>query len=313
MRALVTGATGFIGRRLVKSLERPVVLSRNPESAKQALGNVEVYRWEPEAGPPPAGVWHGVEAVFHFAGEPVAEGRWNTNKKERIRQSRVLSTRNLVSGIEAQRERPRVLISASAVGYYGSRGDELLDETSTPGDDFLAEVCQAWEAEAGRACALVVRVVTPRIGIVLGEGGGALAKMLTPFKLGIGGRLGSGRQWMSWIHLDDLIGLLLHAAEKEISGAMNAVTPAAVTNREFTRALAAVLRRPAIFPVPAFALRLAVGEVASVLLASQRALPRVAEKTGYRFRYPMLVEALRAAVRGVAPEADPGTSSAQKG
>jgi uncharacterized protein len=292
MRALVTGATGFIGRRLAASLDRPMVLSRRPETAKRILGNVETFAWEPESGPPPPQSLEGVDAVFNFAGEPVAGGRWTAERKKRIRASRVLGTRNLVAGIEAQQKRPRALISASAVGYYGSRGDEVLQESTAPGSDFLAEVCQAWESEANRAGQFGVRVVTPRIGLVLGKGGGALARMLTPFKLGLGGPLGNGRHWVPWIHLDDLVGLLLHAANSEISGAMNAVGPAPVTNRQFTRAVAAALHRPAIFPVPEFALRLMFGELASVLLASQRVVPQVAVKTNYRFRYASLDDAL---------------------
>lgn len=297
MRTLVTGATGLIGRNLVKALESPVVLSRNPENAKRALNVSETYAWEPEAGPPPAEALRGVDVVFHLAGDPVAEGRWTAGKKGRILSSRVLGTRNLVSRLESLEQKPRALISASAVGYYGARGDEVLDENSTAGNDFLAEVCKSWEAEATRAAGFGVRVVTPRIGVVLGPGGGALAKMLAPFKLGLGGRLGSGRHWMSWIHVDDVVGLLLHAAQvKGISGALNAVAPAPVTNREFTRELASALHRPAIFPAPEFALRLALGEVTSVLLASQRVMPRVAEKTGYRFRHATLDRALRAAL-----------------
>jgi uncharacterized protein (TIGR01777 family) len=183
-------------------------------------------------------------------------------------------------------------VSASAVGYYGSRGDEVLQESAAPGNDFLAEVCQAWEAEAQRAASFGVRAVTPRIGLVLGRGGGALASMLTPFKLGLGGRLGSGRHWMPWIHLDDLVGLLLYAVNNQISGPINAVGPAPVTNRQFTRALAAALQRPAILPVPAFALRVMFGELASVLLASQRAVPHAAVSAGYRFRYTSLDDAL---------------------
>jgi uncharacterized protein len=293
MRALVTGATGFIGRRLVASLERAVVLSRRPDIAGQMLGYTQVFAWEPESGPPPAQAFEGVDAVFNFAGESVAGGRWTAKRKDRIRASRVLGTRNLVLGIQAQKRRPRVLVSASAVGYYGSRGDEVLEETATPGSDFLAEVCGAWETEANRAAQLGVRVVTPRIGLVLGKGGGALARMLTPFKLGLGGKLGDGRHWMPWIHLDDLVGLFLLAARTEISGALNAVGPEPVTNNQFTRAFAAALGRPAIFPVPKAALRLIFGELASALLASQRVVPHVAVKMGYPFRYASLDDALR--------------------
>ncbi len=302
MLTLVTGATGFVGRRLIASLEKPVVvLSRDAERARRALGaGVEAYRWEPEAEPAPAEAFRGVEAVFHLAGDSVAAGRWTRAKKQRIRNSRVLGTRNLVTSLKSLRERPRVLVSASAIGFYGDRGDELLDETSAPGNDFLAQTCQEWEAEARHAEPLGIRVVTPRIGVVLGEDGGALAKMLTPFKLGLGGRLGHGRQWMSWIHLDDLAALLLDAAGKnELSGAINAVSPEPVENREFTRVLASVLHRPAIFPAPAPALRLALGEMAgALLLVSQRVVPRVAEKAGFRFRYPALAGALQAAVGG---------------
>jgi uncharacterized protein len=299
MRALITGATGFVGRRLAERLERPVVLSRRPARATELLGDVEAYAWEPEAAPPPAEALRDVEAVFHLAGEPVAAGRWTAARKARIRSSRVESTRNLVAALEASPARPRVLVSASAVGYYGSRGDEVLEESSPPGDGFLAEVSRAWEAEALRAETLGVRVVTPRIGIVLGKGGGALARMLPPFKLGLGGPLAGGRHWMPWIHLDDLVGILLHAARSEgLRGALNAVGPAPVTNRHFTRALAAALHRPAFFPVPVLALRLMFGELASALLASQRVVPRVAEQTGYRFQFPGVEQALRAAVAG---------------
>ncbi|SRR5579884_361612 len=295
MRALVTGATGFIGRRLLSELERPVVLTRDPDRARSLLGaDVQALHWEMEAGPPTPDCFRGVDVVFHLAGESIGEGRWTAEKKKRITSSRVHGTRHLVSGIEAAHPRPAVLVSASAIGYYGDRGEEILDESAPPGGDFLAQVCQAWEAEAARARSLGVRVVAPRIGVVFGKGGGALARMLLPFKLGLGGRLGSGRQWISWIHLDDLAGLLLHAARKpEIDGPMNAVSPGAVTNRQFTRTLAAVLKRPAVFPVPAPLLRLALGEFASVLLASQRVTPRVALETGYRFRYPSLEDALR--------------------
>lgn len=301
MRALITGATGFIGRTLAQRFEQPVVLSRRPQRARELLGEVEAYAWEPEAGPAPAEALRGVEVVFHLAGEPVAAGRWTAARKARIRSSRVASTRNLVAAIEASPARPRVLVAASAIGFYGSRGDEMLDESSPPGEGFLAEVCRAWEAEALRAESLGVRVVVPRIGIVLGKGGGALARMALPFKLGLGGPLAGGSHWMSWIHLDDLLGILLDAARNELlRGAINAVGPAPVTNRQFTRALAAAVHRPAIFPVPGLALRLMFGELAYELLASQRVVPRVAERIGFRFRYPSVEQALAAAL-GTSP------------
>lgn len=293
MRALVTGATGFIGKKLVTMIEHPVVLSRRPDAAKSLFPDAQVYAWEPEAGSLPAEALSGIEVIFNFAGESVAGGRWTSQRKERIRKSRIEVTRNLVKAIEAQKQRPRALVSASAVGYYGSRGNDVLTEASKPGTDFLAEVCAAWEAEANRATLLGVRVVTPRIGLVLGKDGGALARMLPPFKLGLGGPLGSGRHWIPWIHLHDLIGILLLAAKYKISGAINAVAPTPVMNREFARALASALHRPAIFPVPEFALRLIFGELSSVLLASQRVVPEVAVKAGYRFKYTSLGDALR--------------------
>ena len=298
MRALVTGATGFIGRRLVRELDRPIILSRRPEEARKILGAAEVHAWNPEEGPPPVEAFEGVEAIFHLAGDSVASGRWTAAKKARIRRSRVQGTANLVEGLRNLKSRPRVLVSASAVGYYGSRGDEVLEEASAPGTDFLAGVSVAWEAEAGRARELGLRVVTVRNGMVLGAGGGALARMLLPFKLGLGGRLGDGRHWMPWVHLDDVVGLMLDAAKSEISGAMNAVAPEPVINQEFTRTLARVLHRPAIFPVPRFALALLFGELSTLLVASQRVVPRVAERTGYKFRFTSLEEALRQSVGG---------------
>ena len=301
MKALITGATGFVGQRLVSKLSNSVVLSRNAASAKSKLADHQVtaFGWQPIDGPPPSEAFDGVDTVFNLAGEPVAEGRWNRTKLQRIRDSRVLGTRHLVDGIAACEQRPKTLVSASAVGYYGPRPDELLDESSTPGDGVLANICIEWEREAMRAAEFGVRVVCLRIGVVLGQGGGAMSKMLTPFKLGIGGRLGSGRQYMPWIHVDDIVGLLLHSATNElISGPMNGVAPGSVTNREFTKALGSVLRRPTLLPAPAFALRLAIGGFADILLESQQVVPRVAEKSGYRFNYPSVTEALAQVAHG---------------
>ncbi|HEX4130960.1 MAG TPA: TIGR01777 family oxidoreductase [Pirellulales bacterium] len=304
MRALVTGATGFVGRRLLEQIDDPVMLSRDPDRARQMFDGATLHRWEPMEGPPPAAAFDGVEAVFHLAGDSIGEGRWTEAKKRRIRASRVIGTENLVRGLAAARSRPKVLVSASAIGFYGSRGDEVLTEQSAAGDDFLAQVCQAWEEASRGAEPLGVRVVNPRIGVVLGEQGGALAKMLLPFRLGLGGRLGSGRQWMSWVHLDDLIGLMLHGVRHgEIVGAMNAVAPEPVMNRDFTRTLAEVLHRPAVLPAPAIGLRLMLGEFADVLLGSQRVTSTVAEKTGYRFVHPRLRGALESAVLGQPAEA----------
>jgi len=296
MRTLVTGATGFIGRRLVAKLDHPFVLTRDPGRARAELGpDITPFAWD-SASPPPPDAFRGVEAVFNLAGENVGAGRWTKKRKAAIRESRVEGTRHLIAGIQALRERPKILVSASAVGFYGDRGDETLDESAPPGTGFLAGVCVDWEAEARAAEKLGLRVVTPRFGVVLGPGG-ALAKMITPFKLGLGGRLGGGHQWMPWIHLDDVVGLLLLAAgSNKLSGPVNAVGPAPVTNREFTRALGAALGRWTIFPMPGFMLRLVVGEFATVLLSSQRVTPRIAVREGYTFRHPDLAGALRASL-----------------
>ncbi|HEX4000202.1 MAG TPA: TIGR01777 family oxidoreductase [Pirellulales bacterium] len=309
MRAVVTGGSGFIGTRLLEQLaaagwEPPVVLSRDPQRVAKSLGRFQaaVHRWEPVSGPPPAQAFDGVTAVFHLAGESVAAGRWTKTRKERIRDSRVTGTRNLVAGLERLAKRPAVLISGSAVGYYGSRGDERLAESSPPGHDFLAEVCVAWEEEARRAQALGMRVALGRTGVVLGDGG-ALKKMLLPFKLGLGGPLAGGRQWMPWIHVDDEAGLLLFAAQTaSISGPFNAVAPHPVTNKALTRALAKQLHRPAFLPAPYFGLKLVLGEMASMLVASQRVVPQAAEKAGYKFRYPELDAALAAILNRSAAE-----------
>jgi len=296
MKVLVTGASGFVGPRLLRLLDRPVVLSRNPDRSRAAIGMLagRIVRWDPMQGPPPAEAFEGIDVVMHLAGESVAEGRWTVAQKARIRDSRVIGTRHLVQGIAQAAVRPRTLVSASAVGYYGDRGEEELTESAAPGRDFLAEVCVAWEQEALAARQHGVRVVTARTGIVLGAGGGALAKMLTPFKLGGGGPLGNGRQWMPWIHVADLARLYVHAAETTaLDGPMNAVAPHPVRNAEFTKALARQLHRPAFLPAPYFGLRLLFGEFAQVLFASQRVIPQVAVDSGFVFQYPEIAAALR--------------------
>ncbi len=296
MKALVTGGTGFVGPRLLRLLEQPTVLTRNPERAARSIGHLAgtIVQWNPLEGPPPPEAFAGVDVVFHLAGESVAEGRWTAAQKAKIRDSRVVGTRHLVAGMTRADTGPKTLVSASAVGYYGDRGDEELLESAPPADDFLGEVCVAWEAEANAAAADGVRVVTARTGIVLGAGGGALGKMLLPFRLGAGGPLGSGRQWMPWIHVADLARLYIHAAETvPLTGPMNAVAPNPVRNSEFTKTLAKQLRRPALLPAPYFGLRLAFGEFAQVLFASQRVVPKVALDSGFVFQFPLLAEALR--------------------
>ena len=299
MHAAVTGATGLLGKNLLRALDAPIALCRDPARAAASLPGTRLRKWDPLAGADTAGALDGADVVYHLAGEPVADTRWSDAQKARIRDSRVLGTRALVTAMEGAAQRPSVLVSASAVGFYGDRGDEVLDETSTGGSDFLASVCAAWEAEAMAAGRLGVRVVCVRMGIVLAREGGALAKMLPPFKLGAGGRLGNGRQWMPWVHLDDAVGLLLHAASTpSLRGPMDAVSPNLVTNADFTAALGHALHRPAVIPVPNFALRVAFGEMAAVLTASQRALPRAAVASGYAFRYPELAGALADLVGG---------------
>jgi uncharacterized protein (TIGR01777 family) len=232
-----------------------------------------------------------MDVVLHLAGETVAQ-RWNAASKERIRASRVDGTRRLVDVISRVRHKPRVLVTASAIGIYGDRGDEVLTEESRPGKGFLVDVCRAWEAEADRAAWAGVRVVKLRIGFVLGRGGGAMAKLGPLFRLGLGGPLGSGKQWMPWIHAQDVARLFLFAAEQEVSGVLNAVSPNPVRNSEFTRTLGAAVHRPAILPVPGFALKLAVGELGQHMLDSARVVPEGTRHAGFEFQYPELRSAL---------------------
>ena len=292
MHCLVTGGTGFVGRHLVRRLAQPVVAGRSVGKIKRLLGDVIPCRWDSQT-PLDKNVLDGVEAVFHLAGESVFSGRWNAARKQQIMESRLLGTRNLVASLAGLDRTPKVLVCASAIGYYGPSGDALLSEASPPGTDFLARVCQAWEEEARQAEQLGIRVVSVRIGVVLGSDGGALPRMLLPFRLGLGGRIGSGRQYMSWIHIDDLVGILLHAAtENSVRGPVNAVAPQAVTNREFTATLAEVLHRPAFLAVPAPVLRITLGEFAEVLLGSQRVVPEKILQSGFAFRHPELKGAL---------------------
>ena len=299
MNIAITGASGLIGRRMLRILAKEghtlTALSRH--SGTNLPPNVRLSVWDAAKGEPPVDGLRDADAVIHLAGTPVAQ-RWNDQVKKDIRESRVAGTRNLVEALAKLSRKPQVLVSSSAIGYYGSRGDEVLEETSSPGNDFLAEVCVAWEKEARAAESLGIRVVRVRTGIVLDKRGGALEKMLPPFRMGVGGKLGDGRHWMSWIHLDDLAGIFQVALSTPISGAVNGVAPTPVTNADFTRELAAAVHRPAIFPVPPFALRLLYGEMAGVLLASQRVNPKAAESAGFNFRFPHLSAALADLLKG---------------
>jgi len=295
---LVSGGTGFIGSRVCTALHKQGdtvhVLSRNPTRAQTKLKSVRaVYGWNPETEKLPSEATSDVKAVVHLAGETIA-GRWNAEKKRRIRDSRILSTRNLVESLAEVSTKPDVLVCASAIGYYGDSGDDHFTEVSPVGTDFLAKVCQEWETEAQKADAFGIRVVMVRIGLVLGLGGGLLTQVLPPFKMGVGGILGSGRQWMSWIHVDDVIGIVIHALEnEEIRGPLNATAPVPVRNVEFTKTLGTVLRRPTLLPVPTFGLRLMMGEFADFVVLSQNVLPEKTEVSGYEFRYRTLEPALR--------------------
>ena len=297
MRILMSGVTGLIGRTLSQKLKNDghtiIGLSRSPERSGKSSVDA-MHKWEPESGLPPAAALEGCEAVIHLAGEPVAEGRWNEEKKRRIRDSRVISTRNLVEAMRTMATKPRVFVAGSAVGIYGDRGDEVLDETAKPGTDFLAKVCIEWEAEASRARELGIRTVAVRTGVVLATESGALKKMLPAFRLGVAGAIGNGQQYFPWIHLDDMVGLFeLALKDDSLNGALNGCVPEVVTNREFTKELADALHRVAVLPVPAFALKLLFGEMATVLLASQRTVPKAALNAGYKFRYPDLKSALK--------------------
>ena len=289
MKIAVTGASGFIGSRLCD-------VARSRGHGIITLGRTSgERRWDPMAGPAPLA---GADAVVHLAGDPVASGRWTKAKMARIRDSRVVGTRNLVAGI--QEAKPRALVCSSATGYYGDRADEELTEDSPPGSDFLAGVCKEWEAEAAKSG---IRTVSLRTGIVLGPDGGALKKMLLPFKLGLGGRLGDGRQWMSWVHRDDLVDLILHALEREsVSGPLLGTAPQPATNLEFTKTLGRVLGRWTILPMPRLGARILLGKVYEVLFGSQKCRPRRTLESGFTFRHPELEPALR----DVLQSPDPG-------
>jgi uncharacterized protein (TIGR01777 family) len=305
MRVVITGATGTIGRELTAVLRRHgnevVALSRDRGRASRVLGaGVEVGEWrDPLRAPPPAEALAGADAVVHLLGEPVAQ-RWSTEARQRIRDSRVESTRMLVNGLAGlpEGERPRVLVSQSATGFYGPRGGEPVDEGAAPGSDFLAEVVVAWEAAALEARDLA-RVATTRTGVVLSRSGGALAKMLPFFRLGLGGPVAGGHQYVSWIHQDDVVGALIHCVKSpSADGPINLTAPEPVTNAELARALGRTLGRPALLPVPGPAVRLLYGEMAEIVTTGQRAIPSRLAELGYEFRHPDLEPALHDVLNG---------------
>ena len=297
MKILITGATGLIGKALQRSLRErghELLLA----SRKEPKDNTYV-QWDPENGFADPGRLDGIDAVVHLAGESISALRWTDEKKKAIRDSRVLGTRNIVDAISDLKHRPSVLIAASAIGFYGDRGDEELTETSKVGKNFLAEVSREWEAEARRAEDSGVRTVLLRTGIVLSKDGGALGTMLTPFKFGLGGVIGDGKQWMSWISLDDHIDVINFALENEnIRGAVNAVSPHPVTNKEFTTVMGEVLYRPTFIPLPEFAVHLAFGEMGeALLLDSTKVIPKRLMDAGFKFKFPDLKKAIENAVK----------------
>jgi uncharacterized protein (TIGR01777 family) len=299
MRVFVAGGSGQVGSRLVPALlkngDQVVVLTRNMTKAREKLGpGPEIV----EGDPLTPGSWmnwvNGCDAVVNLVGEGVFNRRWRDSFKALIRDSRVKSTTNIVEAIRRATDRPSVLVNGSAIGYYGFHGDELLTEDSPPGDDFLAKVCVEWEQAARPVEALRCRLVLLRTGVVLDKAGGALRKMILPFKLFVGGKIGSGKQWVSWIHHDDEVGLIQFALETdEVRGPLNATAPVPVTNKQFAKALGKALWRPSWFPTPRWLLRLVLGEVADLVTKGQRVLPKRAQELGYAFKFPDIHSALR--------------------
>jgi uncharacterized protein (TIGR01777 family) len=299
MKVLVTGASGFVGRRIVAQLLQKkmevVVLTRNLPKAVIILGSdCKYFQWMDMNTLPPAEAFDGVDVVINLMGENIGGKKWDETQKKRIYDSRINSTRLLVEAIKALPKKPRALINASAVGIYGNRGDETLDENATSGNDFLAGVCKDWEAEANKALDQKIRVVLMRTGVVLGKGGGALTKMLPIFKLGLGGRLGSGKQYMSWIHVDDLAAMYVHAvSDDSMSGPFNATSPYPATNAEFTKALGKRLKRPTLFPAPEFAIKTALGEMSTIVLDGQKVVPAKFKEKKFQFKSATLEKTLK--------------------
>jgi uncharacterized protein (TIGR01777 family) len=299
MRILVSGSTGFLGTALIDVLGREghtIVRLVRPGTGNRGVGGApaKTARWDPVGGQFDAATAEGADALVHLAGASIADGRWNAGRKNLLRTSRIEATRHLIGALSKLKQPPRVIVASSAIGYYGDRGDETLTESSAPGNDFLAGLCREWEAESARGTEFGARVVMLRFGIILAAHGGALPRMALPFKRGAGGRLGDGRQWMSWLTLAEAVGIFRFALTNSgLAGPTNAVSPNPVQNGEFTRILAKKLHRPALFPAPAFALRLALGEMAdALLLVSQKVKPSKLEQTGYRFAQPELTAAL---------------------
>ncbi len=293
MKILISGSHGLVGKALVKSLKaKGHEIFRLVRHAPVSDSEIE---WSPDRYSIALARLDGFDAVVHLAGESIASGRWDDEQKRKIRESRVKGTKLLSDALANLARPPKTLISASAIGYYGNRGDEMLTETSSPGDDFLAGVCVEWEKATAHAAEKGIRVVNARFGIILDSGGGALAKMLTPFRMGVGGEIGGGKQWMSWIALDDVVGAIEYVlATDTVKGPVNVVAPNPVRNAEFTKTLGNVLSRPTIFPIPAFGVRLVFGEMAdALLLSSQRVESALLKDAAYQFDYPQLEGALR--------------------
>jgi uncharacterized protein len=305
MNILMTGATGLVGTALVKAFtaEGHVIyrLVRPGSTRNETISGVFDIPWNAAQGVnlilPNIDLRNNIDAVINLAGAPIADGRWSAERKALLRSSRIDTTRGLVTAMADMSPRPRVFISASAIGYYGDRGDELLTENSAPGTDFLATLAKEWEDEAMKAEQFGVRVVVARLGVVLAKTGGALPQMMMPFRFGLGGKLGSGRQWMSWITLEDVVAIIGTALVTDsLKGAVNLVSPEPVRNADFTRSLARAMHRPAIFAAPAFALRLAMGQMSEMILSSTRVTPQVLLQHGYQFRHTQLEDAFRAIV-----------------
>ncbi len=299
MKVLVTGATGFVGKRVVEQLlaggDEVVVLTRNIAKAALSLGSeCKYFLWSDTSVAPGPEVFEGVDGIINLMGEGIADKRWDDDQKKKIYDSRIIGTKKLIEGFRSLDKKPAVLISTSAVGIYGNRGQEEIQEDSSLGSDFLATVCKDWELEANRAKEYKLRVAIIRTGVVIGRNGGALKKMLPIFKLGAGGPVGSGTQFMSWIHVDDLALMYVEALRNpSIQGVLNGTAPYPTTSKEFAKVLGRVLKRPAFAPAPAFALKLAFGEMSQVLLEGQKVLPLRFKENKFRFRYPTLEMALK--------------------